>query len=236
LFDQSQISIVDDDQSFRDSMRRLLKSLNYAVAVFPSAAEFLASPELAATSCLVADVQMPAMTGVELYEYLIETGHAIPTILVTGYPNDGVRERMLTLGVECYLPKPLEEAVLIDCLRSAVAHSKRCEADASTPQTPFMSINNERARDWYVPSGISFDITHDGDQFRNGVGQMKAAASFSASGGNASLEVLWEDTDRAFCKLRRDDADGIGTHSYPFLRAPTTPRSKASIGLLTNTS
>jgi FixJ family two-component response regulator len=124
LFDQSQISIVDDDQSFRDSMRRLLRSLNYAVAVFPSAAEFLASPELAATSCLVADVQMPAMTGVELYEYLIETGQAIPTILVTGFPNDGVRERMLTLGVECYLPKPLEEAVLIDCLRSAVAHSK----------------------------------------------------------------------------------------------------------------
>lgn len=124
MFDQSQISIVDDDQSFRDSMRRLLRSLNYAVAVFPSAAEFLASPELAATSCLVADVQMPAMTGVELYEYLIETGRAIPTILVTGYPNDGVRERMLTLGVECYLPKPLEEAVLIDCLRSAVAHSK----------------------------------------------------------------------------------------------------------------
>jgi len=124
LFDQSQISIVDDDQSFRDSMRRLLKSLNYAVAVFPSAAEFLASPELAATACLVADVQMPAMTGVELYEHLIETGHAIPTILVTGYPNDGVRQRMLTLGVECYLPKPLEEAVLIDCLRSAVSRRR----------------------------------------------------------------------------------------------------------------
>jgi FixJ family two-component response regulator len=124
LFDQSQISIVDDDQSFRDSMRRLLRSLNYAVAVFPSAAEFLASPELAATACLVADIQMPAMTGVELYEHLIETGHAIPTILVTGYPNDGVRQRMLTLGVECYLPKPLEEAVLIDCLRSAVSRRK----------------------------------------------------------------------------------------------------------------
>ena len=124
MFDQSQISIVDDDQSFRDSMRRLLRSLNYAVAVFPSAAEFLASPELAATACLVADIQMPAMTGVELYEHLIETGHAIPTILVTGYPNDGVRQRMLTLGVECYLPKPLEEAVLIDCLRSAVSRRK----------------------------------------------------------------------------------------------------------------
>jgi FixJ family two-component response regulator len=124
LFGRSQISIVDDDQSFRDSMRRLLKSLDYTVAVFPSAAEFLASPDLAATSCLVADVHMPAMTGVELYEHLIETGHPIPTILVTGYPNDGVRERMLIMGVECYLPKPLEEADLIDCLRSAVARGK----------------------------------------------------------------------------------------------------------------
>ena len=124
MFDQSQISIVDDDESFRDSMRRLLKSLDYCVAVFPSAAEFLASPELPATDCLVADVHMPDMTGVELYKHLIETGQAIPTILVTAYPNDGVRERMLTLGVECYLPKPLVEAELIDCLRSAVAHSK----------------------------------------------------------------------------------------------------------------
>lgn len=124
MFDQSQISIVDDDQSFRDSMRRLLKSLDYSVAIFPSAAEFLASPKLDATDCLVADVQMPSMTGVELYEHLVETGHSIPTILVTAFPNDGVRERMLTLGVECYLPKPLVEADLIGCLETAVAHGK----------------------------------------------------------------------------------------------------------------
>ncbi len=124
LFEQSQISVVDDDQSFRDSMRRLLKSLDYAVAVFPSAAEFLVSPKLAATACLVADVHMPAMTGIELYKHLIERGDPIPTILVTAYPDDGVQERMLTLGVECYLRKPLVETVLIDCLRSAVARGK----------------------------------------------------------------------------------------------------------------
>jgi FixJ family two-component response regulator len=128
LFDQSQISVVDDDASFRDSMRRLLKSLDYAVAVFPSAAEFLASPKIAGTDCLVADVQMPAMTGVELYEHLVETGRSIPTILVTAFPNDGVRDRMLTLGVECYLPKPLVEAELIGCLETAVAHSKAARA------------------------------------------------------------------------------------------------------------
>jgi FixJ family two-component response regulator len=124
LPEQPQISVVDDDQSFRDSMRRLLKSLNYAVAVFPSAAEFLASPKFAATACLVADVHMPAMTGIQLYQHLIERGHALPTILITAYPDDGVQERVLTLGVECYLRKPLVEAILIDCLRSALARGK----------------------------------------------------------------------------------------------------------------
>lgn len=118
------ISIVDDDPSFGDSLRRLLKSLGYAVAVFPSGAQFLASQQLAATACLVADIHMPEMTGVELYRHLIGRGHAIPTILVTAYPDDRVRERMLNLGVECYLGKPLVEAALINCLQSAVARGK----------------------------------------------------------------------------------------------------------------
>jgi FixJ family two-component response regulator len=124
LFERSLISIVDDDRSFGDSMRRLLRSLDYAVVVFPSGAQFLASPQLAGTACLVADIHMPEMTGVELFEHLIERGHAIPTILVTAYPDDRVRERMLNRGVECYLRKPLEEAALIDCLRSAVARGR----------------------------------------------------------------------------------------------------------------
>ena len=117
---QSMIAIVDDDQSFRDSMRRLVKSLGYSGAVFASAAEFLASPKFAATNCLVADIHMPEMSGVELYRHLVETGRGIPTILVTAYPDDRVQERMLSEGVRCYLRKPLEEAVLIDCLHSAV--------------------------------------------------------------------------------------------------------------------
>ena len=118
---RSLISIVDDDLAFGDSMRRLLKSLGYTVAVFPSAAQFLASPKLAATACLVADVQMPAMTGIELHKHLIEKGYVIPTILVTAFANDSAQEHMLTLGVECYLRKPLEEARLIGCLRTAFA-------------------------------------------------------------------------------------------------------------------
>ena len=118
---QSLISIVDDDQSFRDSMRRLVKSLGYTSAVFASAAEFLASPRIAATDCLVADIHMPEMSGVELFRHLVESGQGIPTILVTAYPDDRVQEQMLSEGVRCYLRKPLEEAVLIDCLHSSVA-------------------------------------------------------------------------------------------------------------------
>jgi FixJ family two-component response regulator len=108
-------------------MRRLLKSLGYDIDAFPSAAHFLASSRLASTDCLVTDVQMPLMTGVELYEHLLSTGQPIPTILVTGYPNAHTEERMRSLGVECYLRKPLDEAVLIDCLRSACA--RRVESD-----------------------------------------------------------------------------------------------------------
>jgi FixJ family two-component response regulator len=120
LSTQSIISIVDDDQSFRDSMRRLVKSLGYSGAVFASAAEFLAYPRFAATDCLIADIHMPEMSGVELYRHLVETGRGIPTILVTAYPDDRVQEQMLSEGVRCYLRKPLEEAVLIGCLQSAV--------------------------------------------------------------------------------------------------------------------
>jgi FixJ family two-component response regulator len=126
LSERPLISVVDDDQSFGDSMGRLLKALDYSVAVFPSAAQFLASAQLAATACLVADIHMPEMTGVELYNHLVESGHAIPTILVTADPDERPKECMLAQGVECYLRKPLVEAALIDCIRTAVAHGLAC--------------------------------------------------------------------------------------------------------------
>src|ERR1700736_756529 len=93
------ISIVEDDQPFRESMRKLVSTLGYTVEAFPSAANFLASPLLAETACLVADVHMPGMTGVELHRHLIDTGHAIPTILVTAYPMKASRDQPLKDGV-----------------------------------------------------------------------------------------------------------------------------------------
>ena len=116
----SLVSVVEDDQFFRESMRRLMRSLGYAVEAFPSAADFLASPRLVETACLIADVNMPAMTGLELYRRLIEMGHAIPTILVTAYPDDVSRARALEGGVVCYLRKPVDEQQLMQCLRAAL--------------------------------------------------------------------------------------------------------------------
>ena len=81
--------------------------IGYTVEDFPSAADFLASPRLAETACLIADVNMPAMTGIELYRHLIDAGLAIPTIFVTAYPDDVDRIRALNHGVVCYLRKPL---------------------------------------------------------------------------------------------------------------------------------
>jgi len=121
------ISIVEDDQLFRESMRKLMTSLGYTVEAFPSAADFLASPLLTSTACLVADVQMPGMTGVELHKHLVEAGHAIPTILVTAYPNEVARNRALKDGVVCYLPKPVDDDHLKRCLRSALQSGKPAE-------------------------------------------------------------------------------------------------------------
>ncbi|MDY0884461.1 response regulator [Dongia soli] len=99
-----------------------------SVAVFPSAAQFLASAQLTATACLVADIHMPEMTGVELYKHLVETGHSIPTILVTAYLDVRSKECMLSRGVQCNLHKPLVEAAVIDCLRTAVAQAQACRS------------------------------------------------------------------------------------------------------------
>ena len=112
----SLISVVEDDRFFRESMQRLMRSLGYAVEAFSSAADFLASPRVDETSCLIADVHMPAMSGIELYRHLIAAGRTIPTILVTAYPSESERVCALTDGVIGYLHKPVDERHLLRCL------------------------------------------------------------------------------------------------------------------------
>src|SRR5262249_44031007 len=124
------VSVVEDDTFFPDSMRRLMRSLGYTVEAFPSAAEFLASPRLNETACLIADVHMPGMTGIELHRHLVGAGYAIPTILVTAYPNDIDQDRALNDGVVCYLRKPVDEQQLSRCLRAALTSGETHEEDS----------------------------------------------------------------------------------------------------------
>ena len=116
----SLVSVVEDDQFFRESMRRLMRSFGYTVEAFASGADFLASPRLVETGCLITDVNMPAMNGLELHRRLVELGHAIPTILVTAYPDNEIRTRALKDGVVCYLSKPVDDDHLERCLRCAL--------------------------------------------------------------------------------------------------------------------
>ena len=118
------ISIVDDDESMREAIKGLMRSLGYRVEALASAQEFLSSRHARRTSCVIADMQMPGMTGLELHRHLLASGKPIPTILITAYPDDGVRERALSAGVVGYLSKPFEEDDLLACIRSALKHAR----------------------------------------------------------------------------------------------------------------
>ena len=100
-----------------------MKSLGFGTRTFSSAVEFLASSGIEDTSCMVVDVNMPHMTGVELYGRLIGLGYAIPTILITAYPDEAVRARALADGVICYLVKPFDDEDLLHCIRMALGDS-----------------------------------------------------------------------------------------------------------------
>lgn len=113
------IAIVDDDASVREALRALMRSLGYAVETFASGEALLRSPIVDRTTCLIADVQMPGMTGLELQAGLVASGKAVPTVLITAYPDDGTRSRALAAGAIGFLSKPFSEHDLLHCLNSA---------------------------------------------------------------------------------------------------------------------
>jgi FixJ family two-component response regulator len=114
------ISIVDDDASFRETTKCLVKLLGYATAAFASAEDFLKSERLRDSSCLITDVQMPGMDGVELQGRLIADGHSLPVIFMTAFPEPTVGARVLKKGACGYLSKPLDEERLLTCLTKAL--------------------------------------------------------------------------------------------------------------------
>jgi FixJ family two-component response regulator len=115
------IAIVDDDEPMREAIGGLMQSLGYRAETYPSAAEFLNSGDFRRTACLIADVQMPGMTGLELHRHLMTSGNSIPTILVTAFPEDGMRRRALADGVVCCLSKPFDENDLLAAIRSSLS-------------------------------------------------------------------------------------------------------------------
>jgi len=114
------ISIVDDDKSVRDALSGLMKSCGYLAEAFDSSASFLSSDRLRSTDCLIADVQMPGMTGLELFDRLVASGESIPTILITAHPSEMARARALQAGVSSFLTKPFNERELLACIYTAL--------------------------------------------------------------------------------------------------------------------
>src|SRR6516225_5946793 len=114
------ISIIDDDALARDGIRELVESLGYKAIAFASAQHFLASRVLAETTCLITDVQMPGLNGLELQEALQSQGHQTPVIVITAYPNERYRTRALENGAVGYLSKPFDDESLIECLSAAI--------------------------------------------------------------------------------------------------------------------
>ena len=114
------ISIVDDDQSMRDATSALVRSLGFAVATFASAEDFLQSDRVDDTSCLITDVQMPGLSGVELQNRLIADNRHVPIIGVTAHPEESIRTQMLEAGAVGFLRKPFNDECLINCLATAL--------------------------------------------------------------------------------------------------------------------
>jgi FixJ family two-component response regulator len=115
------ISIVDDDEPVREAINALVSSLGYDAVKFSSAEEFLNSDRLNNTSCLITDVRMPGLSGVDLQRRLIAQGYTMPIIFVTAFTDERTRERALTAGAVGFLGKPFNEECLIECLNTALS-------------------------------------------------------------------------------------------------------------------
>ena len=119
---QSVVMIVDDDDSIRKAVRRLMKSYGLAVETFASAEDFLGSDRPEKTSCLILDVHMPDMNGLELQERLVASSFVIPIIFITAFNDDRARAQALNAGAVGYLVKPFADDELLNCIHSVLEH------------------------------------------------------------------------------------------------------------------
>ena len=116
---QALVAIVDDDQSFREALDSLLRLIGFRTAIFASARDFLDSPQFPDVSCVILDISMPGMDGLELQQHLVVT-HPIPIIFITDLRDAKTREQAVQAGAISFLNKPVSEETLIDVLNSAL--------------------------------------------------------------------------------------------------------------------
>ena len=119
----SKIAVVDDDGSVRDALTGLVRSLGMEAVGYCSADDFVAKAGYKHADCIVTDVQMPGMSGVELLEFLRKEHHDIPVIVVTAYPSPATRVRALAAGAAHFLSKPFNGSEMVRCIEQAIAAS-----------------------------------------------------------------------------------------------------------------
>lgn len=117
------IAVVDDDEAVRNATEMLVRSLGYRASTFASADEFLKSDQVHDISCLISDLRMPGLSGIELQDRLIASGHRIPIIFITGHPEDSARARAMKAGAVGFMSKPYNVEHLIACLDKALKAS-----------------------------------------------------------------------------------------------------------------
>lgn len=122
------IAVVDDDSSAREAVLGLVRALGFAGQGFASAAAFLGAAELTRIGCLLADMRMPGMTGLELHRRLVDAGWSIPTILMTAYPDRATAAAAVAAGVRCYLARPFTAEALLACLGPDLAGKRQPSA------------------------------------------------------------------------------------------------------------
>jgi FixJ family two-component response regulator len=118
------IAVVDDDRSIRNAMQDLLNAAGFTTFTFENAKSFLGSSVRADIACLIADMRMPGMTGLELHEHLVESGNAIPTVIVTAHIAGFTTESARNAGIASVLIKPFTPDELLECVRRAIGGSQ----------------------------------------------------------------------------------------------------------------
>lgn len=117
------VSIVDDDESVRNAISSLVRSMGMESRVFSSANEFIDSGLEAESDCLITDIQMPGLSGTDLQQQLLAQGSKLPIIVVTAYPDIAIRQHVLSNGAVCFLAKPFDASALIACIETALKSS-----------------------------------------------------------------------------------------------------------------